>query len=132
MAKPYKGKKKRGGPLFVGLPKDMVAHPNFAGLSNRAKALLIPIIFQYHGHNNGDLCATLSVLKSHGWRSNDQLRKGLRELLDTGFLIQTRQGRRPNVPSLDALSWRAIDECGGKLEVHPTAAPPHTWKNPPP
>ena len=129
MAKGYKqGKRRRGLPPFAAFPREVLNHPNFAALSVRAKALLFPITEQYKGWNNGDLCATLSVLRKHGWTSNDQLRKALKELLEAGFLIQTRQGRRPNVPSLYAISWEPIHECGGKLEVAPTIVAPHTWK----
>ena len=131
MAKGYKqGKRRKGNPPFSAFPRQMLEHPNFAALSYRAKALLFPMANQYRGSNNGDLCATLTVLKPYGWTSNDQLRKALKELLEAGFLLLTRQGRRPNVASLYAITWQAIDECGGKLEVNPTAAPPHTWRNP--
>ena len=129
MAKGYKqGKRKAGGGRFAAFPAQMLDHPNFAALSPRAKALLFPLTAQYNGHNNGDLCASFSVMRTHGWTSNDQLRKALRELLDSGFLIQTRQGRRPNVPTLYALGWRAIDDCGGKLELNATVTAPDTWK----
>ena len=130
MAKGYKqGKRKQGGGQFAAFPLQMLKHPSFAALSPRAKALLFPLASQYNGRNNGDLCASFSVMRPHGWTSNDQLQKGLRELQDTGFLIQTRQGRRPNVASLYALSWRPINECGGKLELASTVTAPNTWKN---
>lgn len=133
MARGYKqGKRKSGGGKFAAFPAQMLNHWNFAALSTRAKALLFPMTAQYNGRNNGDLCATLNTLRPHGWRSNDQLRKALRELLDAGFLIQTRQGRRPNVPTLYALGWRPIDECGGKLELNATVTPPNKWNAPPP
>ncbi|SFC31639.1 hypothetical protein SAMN05660479_01473 [Microbulbifer thermotolerans] len=131
MAKGYKqGKRNRGGGQFAAFPHRMVNHPHFAALTPRAKALLFPLVAQYNGHNNGDLCASFSKMRAHGWTSNDQLQKALRELLETGFLILTRQGRRPNVPSLYALSWRPIDECGGKLEVSATVTAPNTWREP--
>ncbi|MGL6159945.1 hypothetical protein [Microbulbifer sp.] len=129
MAKGYRqGKRKAGGGKFAAFPIQMLAHPKFATLSPRAKALLFPLAAQYNGRNNGDLCASFSVMRPHGWTSNDQLRKALGELLESGFLIQTRQGRRPNVASLYALSWRPIDECGGKLELGATVTAPNTWK----
>jgi hypothetical protein len=129
MAKGYKqGSRKAGGPKFAAFPALMLNHPNFAALSPRAKALLFPLAAQYNGRNNGDLCASFSVMRSHGWTSNDQLKKALRELLASGFLIQTRQGRRPNLASLYALSWRPIDECAGKHELAATVTAPNSWK----
>lgn len=129
MAKGYKqGKRKAGGGQFAAFPHQMLNHPNFAALSPRAKALLFPLAAQYNGRNNGDLCASFTVMHPHNWTSKDQLGKALGELLEAGFLIKTRQGRRPNVASLYALSWRPIDECGGKLEVAATTTAPNTWK----
>ena len=129
MAKGYKqGKRRRGLAPFAAFPREMLNHPNFAALSVRAKALLFPLTEQYKGSNNGDLCATLRFLRPHGWTSNDQLRKALKELLESGFLIQTRQGRRPNVCSLYAISWHPIDECGGKHELSPTVTAPNKWR----
>ena len=124
----YRGK----GHSFLRLIHPLLDHPNFDALSGRAAKLLLAIASQYRGTNNGDLCATFSVLKRKGWTSNDQLRKGLDELLERGFLIKTRQGRRPNVASLYAITWESIDECGGKLEVKSTKTAPNNWKKEPP
>ncbi len=110
----------------------MLDHPNFFTLSTRAVKLLIDIASQYRGTNNGDLCATYSVLRKRGWTSNDQIQKGLNELLDRGWLIKTRQGRRPRVASLFAITWEPIDDCGGKLEVPATKTAPNDWRQDPP
>jgi len=64
-----------------------------------------------------------------GWRSNDQLRKALGELLREGWIIITRHGGR-HMASLYAVTFLQIDECGGKLDVKPTTAPLHLWKRP--
>ena len=123
---------RRKGNSFLRLIHPLLDHPNFYTLSPRATKLLITLAGQYRGTNNGDLCATFSVLKSKGWTSNDQIRKGLNELLERGFIIKTRQGRRPNVASLYAITWEAIDECGGKLEVKSTKTALNNWKKEPP
>jgi hypothetical protein len=34
--------------------------------------------------------------------------------------------------SNDAVTFMAIDECGGKLDVRATTTPPHLWKQPKP
>ena len=121
-------KGRKGNHTFLRLIHPMLDHPNFHSLSPRAVKLLIDIAAQYRGNNNGDLCATYSVMKERGWTSNDQIQKGLRELLATGWLMLTRQGRRPKIPNLYAISWEPINECGGKLEVTPTKTAPNTWK----
>jgi hypothetical protein len=103
--------------------------PEYARLSHRARALLIDLYCQYRGNNNGDLCATAKVMRPRGWTSNDQLVKAIRELLDAGWIVITRQGGR-NQPHLFAVTFWPIDECDGKLDVKATTAPLHTWKRP--
>ena len=125
-------KGRRSGRSFLSLPHYVLDHPNYYTLSSRAIKLLIDIAAQYRGTNNGDLCCTFSVLKKRGWTSNDQIRKGLNELLERGWLIQTRQGHRPRVASLYALTWQPINECSGKLEVGATKTAPNTWRQEPP
>lgn len=127
-----KVKGRKSGHSFLRLIHPLLDHPNFYSLSPRAVKLLIDIASQYRGSNNGDLCATYSVMKKRGWSSNDQLQKGLKELLERGWLIQTRQGYRPRVASLYALTWEAINECSGKLEVNATKTPLNNWRQKPP
>jgi hypothetical protein len=89
--------------------------------------LLIDVAAQYRGTNNGDLSASFTLMKKRGWTSKDQLQKALTELLDRGFLILTRQGGR-TMPSLFALTWESIDECGGKLDISSTITASNLWK----
>jgi hypothetical protein len=70
------------------------------------------------------------VLKRYGWTSPDTVTWALRELRHYGFLLLTRQGGLHG-PSLFALTWRAIDECDGKLTcAQPGNLAPGTWKEP--
>lgn len=87
-----KGRKDSGS--FVQLPHAILEHPNFARLSHRAVRLLISLYGQYRGQNNGDLCMAYTVMKPLGWKSKDQLHKAKKELLETGWIVQTRQGGR--------------------------------------
>jgi len=115
---------------FVALPHAVLEHPNFTKLSPRAVKLLIDMYAQYRGLNNGDLCAAFTLMKKRGWRSKDQLQKAKDELLEAGWLMVTRQGGR-NKPTLYAVTFQAINECNGKLDVKPTVTAPGNWKNPP-
>lgn len=103
--------------------------PEYAELSPRAVKLLVDLLCQFRGSNNGDLCATYRVLRPRGWRSNDQLVKAIRELLERGWITITRMGGR-NVARLYALTMFPIDQCGGKLDVAATTMPSHAWKRP--
>lgn len=107
------------------LPAVVLNHPDFIGLSHKAKALLLDVGSQYNGHNNGDLCATESVLKERGWGSNDTRPSALKELVAAGMLVQTKVGGLNAGPHLYALTWQPIHECGGKLDIAPTGKKPY-------
>ena len=112
---------------FLSLPHNVLDHESFRTLSPRATKLLIDIAAQYRGCNNGDLCAPLSVMRKRGWKSNDQLFKARKELLDRGLVLTSRQGGL-NKCSLFALTWFQIDDCKGKLDIQSTTVAPHNWK----
>jgi hypothetical protein len=102
-------------------------HPCYNSLSHTATRLLFEFARQYNGHNNGDLCAAWKLMHVRGWRSRDTLDRAKRELLDHGLILLTRQGGRRKA-NLYALTWRAIDECKGKLDIGPTRVPPGDWQ----
>ncbi|MEE9354308.1 MAG: hypothetical protein V3U75_01830 [Methylococcaceae bacterium] len=121
-----KGRRVSGS--FVSLPHALLEHSNYAALSARAVKLLIDLYAQYRGKNNGDLCATLSVMKKRGWNSNDQITKARNELLQSGWIVQTKQGGLNLGPSLFAVTFQSIDECGGKLDCSATRTALAYWK----
>jgi hypothetical protein len=134
MALTRKKTKGRGGsPPFFQLYHTLLDSPRYINLSHPAKSLLIDIVRQYNGRNNGDLCVTLNVMKKRGWNSNSVMRRALNGLRAAELVLLTRQGSI-NKCSLYALSWLAIDECGGKLEVASTRTPPLalSWTKPHP
>ena len=112
---------------FLRLPLDLLIHDSFSTLSPRATKLLIDVAAQYNGHNNGDLCAPLSMMRKRGWKSSDQLFEARTELLDRGLVLTSRQGGL-NKCSLFALTWLEINECEGKLDIQSSAVAPHNWK----
>ena len=112
---------------FVMFPHELLEHVSVSHLSPRGAKLLLDIAVQYNGHNNGDLCAPLSLMKKRSWNSSDQLFKARKELIDRGLIKTSRQGGL-NKCSLFALTWFQIDECEGKLDVRATSTPTHDWK----
>jgi hypothetical protein len=118
-----KSKRDPGG--FVPLPNIVIRSEQFAHLSAHAVKLLVDLLAQYNGGNNGDLCATWTVMQPRGWRSRDTLAKALVELIDRGFVTQTRQGGR-HAPSLYAITFYALDEQP-KLDVRGAAYPRGAW-----
>lgn len=119
---------RRGNSPFLHIPHDVLNSQGYESLDGWAARLLIDIAGQYKGHNNGDLCAAWSIMKGKGWKSKGTLHRALHALLKAGLIEQTRQGGR-NRCSLYAVTWRAIDECKGKLDVSPTRAPSALYLN---
>ena len=99
---------------------------SFSRLGPHAVKLLMDLLAQYKGDNNGDLCAAWTLMKKRGWRSRDTLSKARRELLKSEWIIVTRQGGK-HLPTLFALTFFAVDECDGKLDMKPTHSPPSNW-----
>ena len=112
---------------FVMLPHHVLGHDNFRMLSPRATKLLIDLLAQFRGYNNGDLAATLNMMQERGWNSSDQLNKAKKELVERDIIRMTRQGGR-NKCTLYALSYFQIDDCGGKLDVNATTVAPVDWR----
>jgi hypothetical protein len=120
-----KGRADRGS--FVALPHEILNHPNFTGLDSHAVKMLIDLYSQYRGKNNGDFSATWSRMKGRGWHSKGTLNRALKELLSKGWIITSRQGWR-NHCSLYAVTFKPVDECGGKLDESATLTPLGYWK----
>lgn len=123
-----KGRADGGG--FLKLPHAVMDSPAYIGLSGSAVKLLADLGRQYRGHNNGDLSAAWKIMRARGWRSRDTLARALAELLASGMIEKTRQGGL-HLCSLYALTWHAIDECNGKLDVPATPVASGLWKRSP-
>ncbi len=119
--------KKRGDEVFFPFRYDVLRSPLFKLLSCRAKALLIEFVSQYNGYNNGDFSISFNQMKDKGWSSPTTLNEAKKELIETELVIITRQGGR-NQCSLYGVSFLAIDNCNGKLDVKSTEKPPDNWK----
>lgn len=121
-----KGRRETG--FFAAVPHVILESEEYAELTAPAVKALLDLFAQYRGSNNGDLTAAWRIMKERGWRSKDSLYRALRELLNGGWIVKTRQGGKHKC-SLYAVTWKAIDACGGKLDVAPTVIPLNTWKN---
>lgn len=125
-----KGRKDAPGG-FAGIPRIVMEHPDYTGLSGHAVKLLLMLAYQYRGKNNGDLCAAWPIAKKHGFKSEPTLSRAVKELIRARLIVRTREGRFLNPGgrcALFALAWLPIDECPGKrLEVGPTTTPPRKF-----
>lgn len=133
MTKSYaKAKGRRDGSSFVPIPHVVLNDSNYRSLSCRAVKLLLDLCAQIHRKrgepsDNGNQTTAWKVISKQGWTSRDQIFKAQKELEKKEFILRTRQGGRHQC-NLFAVTFYAIDECDGKLEVSPTAAPPGTWR----
>jgi len=124
-----KGRRETGN--FVLMPHCVIDSGNWTRCGGSATRLLLELARQYNGQNNGDLCASISVLKRSGWRSSDVLSHALAELRHYGFIELTRQGGLHRA-SLYALAWKPIDTCKDKLDVSATNTASHAYRTPKP
>ena len=115
-------------PGYLNLHRPLLDCDDFISLKGNSIKLLIDIAQQYNGYNNGDLCASLSIMKKREWNSNQQLSKALKELIDKNLIMQTKQGGLNIGPNLYAITWQPIDDCKGKLDVKPTTLPSRSFK----
>ncbi len=123
-----KGRKDSG--TFAALPHVVMDSADFRALSGGALKVLLGLLRQYRGTNNGDLSATFTQAKGWGVGSKSTLINALDELQASGLVIKTREGRfmKPGgCCALYAVAWKPIDECEGKLEVEATATPPRKF-----
>ena len=116
---------------FAQLPHVVLNSADYISLSYKSKALLVDLVYQYNGKNNGDLTAALGFLKKRGWVRGATLSSAANELLEANLIIRTREGRFQNPYSrcaLYAITWQPINECEGKdLEVRATSTPPRKF-----
>lgn len=129
MVKSYakgKGRSEKGG--YLALPHALLNTEKVRHFSAFSHKLINDLGVQYNGFNNGDLCATWSMMKKRGWRSSSTLHASVKELLSADFIVVTRQGGR-NRPTLYALTWQPVDECKGKLDAGMRKITPGKWRD---
>lgn len=123
-----KGRNESGS--FALLPHVVMDSADFLSLSGGALKVLLGLLRQYKGANNGDLSASFTQANTWGIGSKSTLAKALEELRERDLIVCTREGRfiKPGgCCALYAVTWKPIDECGGKLEVSHTATPPRKF-----
>lgn len=112
---------------FAALPHCLLESKVYIRLSAHAVKLLNDLLAQFKGFNNGDLCLSWSVMVKRGWKSRDTLNKARKELMDVELIFVSRYGDRKRA-HLYALTFFAIDECGGKLDIDATSKPLSLWR----
>ena len=128
-SKKTKPKHKAGSGAYNAVPRACLQSNSLAKLSPYAKALLLDLMAQYNGFNNGDLSVAWKLMEKRHWKSKETLSNAKKELLNNGWIIVTRQGGR-NKCSLYALTLYNIDEDIKKKYdscIKATNSPPGGW-----
>jgi hypothetical protein len=98
---------------YSAIPHSVMDGAAYMEASHPAKALLLELMRQHSGNNNGHLHLSFSWLESRGWKSRDVIQRGKKELVDRNLIIQTRQGGLNAGASLFALTWLSISNFVG-------------------
>lgn len=98
---------------YTPLPHDLLDSVAFLGASDRAKALLLELIRQHTGRNNGHLQLATDWLNRRGWKSHDAIQKGKAELQARGLIAKTRTGGLRMGPDRFALTWLNVSNFAG-------------------
>jgi len=96
------------------------------GASHTARSLLLELMRQHTGGNNGRLHLAQGWLRKRGWKSGDTIQRAKVELLDRGLIVQTKQGGLNVGPCLFALTWLPITNFIG-LELRPSEYHKGAW-----
>jgi hypothetical protein len=89
---------------FVKLPHAVLESKEYARLRPWEVKLLVDLLAQYKGRNNGHLVATWSYMCKRGWRSPATLNKSMRGLKKGGFVRRTHKGGTGH-PSRYSITW---------------------------
>ena len=102
------------GERYALLPREVAEGPAYNSLPDWARTVLIALLLQYTGKNNGCLALPFSQARLLGVTAQWKLYAGLRLLEATDLIVCTRRGRLERgtkLPSLYGVTWRGIDEA---------------------
>ena len=122
---------------FIQIPHPILKSIAYTNCGAWARTLLIELILQFNGKNNGDMSAPYSLMKTRGFNSSGTLSKASKELENNWITEITKHHRNTGtnyeMTKLVALTWLPIDECTDKfgnykLEVNATTSASNKWK----
>lgn len=99
--------------LYGGIPHSVLDSMAFIRASYPAKALMLELIRQHTGINNGHLHLAHGWLEKRGWTSRSVIARAKRELIDRGLVIRTRQGGLNMGADQYAVTWLSISNFVG-------------------
>ncbi|CUA99914.1 hypothetical protein [Thiomonas bhubaneswarensis] len=103
---------------YVPLPHSVLDSAAFQSCGHMAKALLLELMRQHNGANNGHIRLSRSWLAGRGWGSVSSINAARDELLRNRLIVQTRHGGLRNGSHFYALTWLAVTDFAG-LDISP-------------
>lgn len=93
---------------YSAIPWCVIDSDSFKGASDKAKSLLLALMRQHNGSNNGRLHLAKKWLYKQGWTCDEGNRKACHELIERQLIIQTRRGGLNMGANRFALTWYPI------------------------
>jgi len=112
---------------FAALPHAVMDSTAFMGASDSARSLLLELVRQHTGKNNGHFQLTSGWLRRRGWKSSDMVQRAKVELIARQLAIKTRLGGLNAGPDLWAVTWLPISDYAGLTEVSAMTYHPGAW-----
>jgi hypothetical protein len=111
---------------YTAVPHAVLDSVAYMGASYPAKALLLELMRQHTGANNGHLQLATSWLKTRGWTSIGVIQRAKQELGARNLVIRTRLGGLNAGPDLWALTWLPVSDYLG-LDLRHGHYQPGAW-----
>ncbi|WP_182531941.1 hypothetical protein [Dokdonella fugitiva] len=118
--------RRSGMPPFVAIPHYVIDSEEFRALSGSTVKLIVELLRQFNGKNNGLLCTAL--LRRHRHWGVQKLVRCTREAEEAQFLLRTKQGGMRIGATFHALTWLPLDECDGRIDYPAEKVPSHAWR----
>lgn len=116
-------KRSRRKERFLGIPYHVVNSDEFSTLSAPETKLILDLLWQYTGRNNGALTPSHALLDKRGWASTS-LYRAFVGLKKKGFVVVTRQGwKQRGRPTFVAVTFLGIDDCNIEFDEGIKASP---------
>jgi hypothetical protein len=107
---------------FVAIPREVLAMTEFQMLPSSAKALMLDLMAQYTGKNNGRLCPAFEVMQRSGWTSKTTLIRAKEALSGATFVVRTRKGHAPRTTDWFGFTWWRLD-YDKSMDIDPRTFP---------
>lgn len=97
----------------IAIPRKVMQSEAFRHLTGSELRVLMLLIQQYRGFNNGSLAATKEAMSHRGGMAADTLAKSLRGLQERNLIVKTGdafEGKTGSRCHLYALTWHPLNE----------------------